>query len=208
MNETLHTPENYDFRRYDRIWQRVAPTLEPYPADPAAAPAAPAAETASAPLTTRQELQLPGAEANPCCLGTAAMEMLEVLMGYIEDELSDQRYYQALLRFAPAWARGTLQRMAEDEGRHAKRLMAVYYLITGKCYCPAIPCGCIRIEGWCPALRTRYHAEACGAMNYARSADETTDVCLQRTFSELSQEEYRHADAISRLLERSLQCGN
>ena len=29
MNETLHTPENYDFRRYDRIWQRVAPTLEP-----------------------------------------------------------------------------------------------------------------------------------------------------------------------------------
>ena len=99
-----------------------------------------------------------------------------------------------------------VQRLAEEEGRHAKRLMAVYYLITGKCYCPAIPCGCIRIEHWCPALRQRYHAEACGALNYARSADETTDICLKRIFTDLSQEEYRHADTISRLLERSLHC--
>ena len=199
MDQTLHAPETYDYRRYDRIWQRVSPTLEPYPAAP---------EDTTTALTTRQEAQLPGADINPCCLGSAAMEMLEVLTGYIEEELADQRYYTALLRRAPAWAQPVVQRLAEEEGRHAKRLMAVYYLITGKCYCPAIPCGCIRIEGWCPALRTRYHAEVCGAMNYARSADETTDVCLQRTFSELSQEEYRHADAISRLLERSLQCGN
>ena len=32
MNQpTLHTSEVYDFRQYDRIWQRVAPNLEPYP---------------------------------------------------------------------------------------------------------------------------------------------------------------------------------
>lgn len=197
MDQTLHAPETYDYRRYDRIWQRVSPTLDPYPAAP---------EDTTTALTTRQEAQLPGADINPCCLGSAAMEMLEVLTGYIEEELADQRYYTALLRRAPAWAQPVVQRLAEEEGRHAKRLMAVYYLITGKCYCPAIPCGCIRIEHWCPALRQRYHAEACGALNYARSADETTDICLKRIFTDLSQEEYRHADTISRLLERSLHC--
>ena len=197
MDQTLHAPETYDYRRYDRIWQRVSPTLEPYPA---------AQEDTTTALTTRQEAQLPGADINPCCLGSAATEMLEVLTGYIEEELADQRYYTALLRRAPAWAQPVVQRLAEEEGRHAKRLMAVYYLITGKCYCPAIPCGCIRIEHWCPALRQRYHAEACGALNYARSADETTDICLKRIFTDLSQEEYRHADTISRLLERSLHC--
>ena len=197
MDQTLHAPETYDYRRYDRIWQRVSPTLEPYPAAP---------EDTTTALTTRQEAQLPGADINPCCLGSAAMEMLEVLTGYIEEELADQRYYTALLRRAPAWAQPVVQRLAEEEGRHAKRLMAVYYLITGKCYCPAIPCGCIRIEHWCPALRQRFHAEACGALNYARSADETTDICLKRIFTDLSQEEYRHADTISRLLERSLHC--
>lgn len=199
MDQTLHTPTDYDYRRYDRIWQRVSPTLEPYPATSAAP------ETTTA-LTPRQESQLPGAELNPCCMGSAAAEMLEVLTGYIEDELSDQRYYMAFQRCAPAWARPVLQRLAEEEGRHAKRLMTAHYLITGKCYCPAIPCGRIRIEGWCPALRGRYHAEACGGINYARSADETTDVCLQKIFMELSQEEYRHAGTISRLLEKSLQC--
>ena len=72
MDQTLHAPETYDYRRYDRIWQRVSPTLEPYPAAP---------EDTTTALTTRQEAQLPGADINPCCLGSAATEMLEVLTG-------------------------------------------------------------------------------------------------------------------------------
>ena len=31
MEQTIHTPETYDFRKYDQIWRRVAPNLEPYP---------------------------------------------------------------------------------------------------------------------------------------------------------------------------------
>lgn len=222
MEQTLHTPE-YDYRRYDRIWQRVAPALEPYPAaQSASAPArisaapqtseaaqATAADLAPANLTpaqVRQESQLPGAEMNPCCMGSAAQEMLEVLTGYIEEELCDRRYYLALARTAPAWARQNLRSIAEDEGGHAKRLMAVYYLITGQCYRPDLSCGHVPLERWCPALRMRYHAEACGGFNYARSADETTDVCLRRIFEELSADEYRHADMLAAMLERSLQC--
>ena len=45
MEQTIHTPETYDFRKYDQIWRRVAPNLEPYPdlrepAVPARAPLA------------------------------------------------------------------------------------------------------------------------------------------------------------------------
>ena len=84
MAENLHSPEVYDFRRYDRVWQRVAPDLEPYPGvSTAAAMPAPPPQAASAASMARQESQLPGAAQDPCCMGSAASEMLEVLTGYI-----------------------------------------------------------------------------------------------------------------------------
>ena len=49
MAENLHSPEVYDFRRYDRVWQRVAPDLEPYPGvSTAAGNAAPPPDAAAA----------------------------------------------------------------------------------------------------------------------------------------------------------------
>jgi hypothetical protein len=205
MDQTLHIPEVYDFRQYDRVWQRVAPQLEPYPsqrsADAAAVPA-PAAQQSTVPAET--ESQLPGAEENPCCMGSAAAEMLEVLTGFIEDELADQRYYLALSRQAPAWARQRLRDIAADEGSHAQRLMAVHYLITGHVYRPAVSCDRVYIGQWCPALRERYHVEACGGLNYARAADGTTDICLEKLLRALSADEYRHASEMLTMLERSL----
>ena len=82
--------------------------------------------------------------------------------------------------------------------------MAVYYLISGTCYRPALPGGPVHPERWCAALRERYHAAACNGLNYARTADETTDLCLSRLLNELSVEEYRRADQLLALLERSL----
>ena len=75
MEEHLREPETYDFRRYDRLWQRVAPGLEPYPAAgagtvvPAAGGAAetPAAAPAPAALPAAREMpesRLPGALEN------------------------------------------------------------------------------------------------------------------------------------------------
>ena len=212
---TQNHPEVYDFRQYDRIWQRVAPTLEPYPspgrgsmAQQEPEEAAPQAEASQMPALTpaqvRQESTLPGAEQNPCCMGTAAAEMLEVLTGFVEEELADQRYYQTLARQAPAWARQQLRDIAADEGGHARRLLAVYFLITGECYRPIISCDRIYLPGWCAALRERYHEEACGGLNYVRAAEGTTDPCLARLLKELSADEYRHADTMLRMLERSL----
>ena len=198
MEQNLHTPEIYDFRQHDRLWQRVNPGLEPYPA-------APAAFTQQAGgLTAAQESQLPGAEPNPCCMGSEAAELLEALEGYIEEELEDQRRYLMLARQAPAWARQTLREIAEDEGAHARRLLSARYLITGQCYRPNMVQGQLCMGDWCGALRQCYHEEACGGFNYARTADGTTDVCLVKLLNELSEDEYRHAERLMTLLERSL----
>ena len=206
MVENIHSPEVYDFRRYDRVWQRVAPDLEPYPGGNTAVPVQqPQVEPEPVPALARQESQLPGAAQNPCCMGSAAAEMLEVLTGFIEEELADRRYFLAMSRQAPSWARQRLRDIAADEGAHARRLMAAHYLITGQCYRPAIAGGAVSVGRWCPALRERYHIEACSGMNYARSADGTTDPCLAKLLNELSADEYRHAEALMAMLERAIQ---
>ena len=189
----------------------MAPNLEPYPsvrtgvdaAVPAMAEQSTAPDQAASPEPPAA--QLPGAELDPCCMGSAAAEMLEVLTGFVEEELSDRRYFLALARQAPSWARQRLREMANDEGLHARRLMAVYYLITGECYRPAISTERIYTGRWCAALRERYHAEACNGLNYARAADGTTDICLAKLLNELSADEYRHAEELMRMLERSMQ---
>jgi hypothetical protein len=214
MEQDLHSSNGYDYRQYDRVWQRVAPNLEPYPgireaAVPAMAelPGQPQAQPVqgtppSAALTAEE--QLPGAQANPCCMGSAAMEMLEVIEGFIEEELADRRYDLAFARQAPSWARQKLRDLAAAAGGRAKRLMAVYYLITGQCYQASINCERIFVSQWCSALRERYHVEACNGLNYLRAADGTTDPCLTRLLNQLGEESYRDADQLMALLERAL----
>ena len=217
MDQTLHNPEVYDFRQYDRIWQRVAPTLEPYPGTSAqrdagarmeaapvsaARPAAP--EAPAVPVPAGQMAQLPGAAANPCCMGSAAQEMLEVIDGYAEAALSDRRAVLALARQAPSWARQDLRDIAADLQSQAQKLAAVHYLVTGRCYRPSVSTERIYVGRWCPALRERYHAAACGGLNYARSAEDAMDPCLAKLFGDMSKQSYSHAETLMGLLQRSL----
>lgn len=227
MEHMTQTPEVYDFRQYDRIWQRVAPNLEPYPGmavsaqqtasarsetvnlPTAPAPAAPAAPVPAAPETPAVPVPaisgLPGAERNPCCMGTEAAEMLEVISGYIEAALSDRRELLALARQAPSWARRDLRDMAAELQDQARRLMAAHYLITGQCYRPSVGRSRIYVGRWCPALRERYHAAACSGFNYARSAEDAMDPCLTKLFEDMSKQSYAHAETLMGLLQRSLQ---
>ena len=151
MENELSAAQNaaYDYRRCERVWQRGDPTLDPYPDVRAAA--AMAADTPGDGLSAAErnaELTLPGAQADPCCMGTAAMESLEVLKGFIEEELTDRRTYLFLARRAPtAEARQVFRAIASDEGRHARRLLAAVYLITGERYCPAICYPPLRCDG-------------------------------------------------------------
>ncbi len=204
MENELSAAQNaaYDYRRCARVWQRVDPTLDPYPDVRAAA--AMAADTSGDGLSAAErnaELTLPGAQADPCCMGTAALESLEVLQGFIREELADRRTYLFLARRAPtAEARQMFRAIASDEGRHARRLLAAVYLITGERYCPAICYPPLRCDGYCAALRERYHEEVCGGFNYRRASQETLDPCLQQLLLAFSQDEYRHANAMLCLL--------
>ena len=204
MENELSAAQNaaYDYRRCARVWQRVDPTLDPYPDVRAAA--AMAADTPGDGLSAAErnaELTLPGAQADPCCMGTAALESLEVLQGFIREELADRRTYLFLARRAPtAEARQVFRAIASDEGRHARRLLAAVYLITGERYCPAICYPPLRCDGYCAALRERYHEEVCGGFNYRRASQETLDPCLQQLLLAFSQDECRHANATLCLL--------
>ena len=204
MENELSAAQNaaYDYRRCARVWQRVDPTLDPYP--DVRATAAMAADTPGDGLSAAErnaELTLPGAQADPCCMGTAALESLEVLQGFIREELADRRTYLFLARRAPtAEARQVFRAIASDEGRHARRLLAAVYLITGERYCPAICYPPLRCDGYCAALRERYHEEVCGGFNYRRASRETLDPCLQQLLLAFSQDEYRHANAMLCLL--------
>jgi hypothetical protein len=91
-----------DRERYERIWQRVAPSLSPYPPGDYSGSGASAPVPASSQSTLLSE---PGAQADPCCMGSAAMEVLAVLEGFIEEELADHRHYMAFVRQAPPAAR-------------------------------------------------------------------------------------------------------
>ena len=161
MEQTIHTPETYDFRKYDQIWRRVAPQPGALSRPAGAGGARDGAPWPLVPhrgLPSRRPVRTwstcPVRRENPCCMGTMAQEELGVIEGFIEVELADRRTYQAFARRAPAFARGTMRDLANASGAAARRLMTAYYLITGNCYRPAVASGRISIDSWCPALRS------------------------------------------------------
>ena len=147
---------------------------------------------------------LPGAQPDPCCMGTEAEPDLAVIAGFAEDEQSEQRQERALSGPAPTWARPTLLTLAAHAAARQRRLLAAYYLISGDVYFPDALTERVYVGKWRPALRERYHALACAAMNYARAADGTPDPCLNALFEELSADAFQCAAAVEQLLERSL----
>lgn len=191
----MENPTAYDFRLYDQVWRQGAPY-----GDIAAAQR----EELSVPTQTNED-SLPGAERNPCCMGTEAAESLGVLEGFIEEELAQRRCYLALAqRACHAGAARLLREAAAGKQAAAQSLKTAYFLITGTCYNEALGMERMRWSCLSDALRTVYHQEACNGFNYARASDETVDSCLQKLFARLSQEAFDRADAVMALLSRLL----
>ena len=89
-----------------------------------------------------------------------------------------------------------LRRIANDKQCAARDMCTAYYLITGQCYTPAISVEQMQWDSLAAALRSCYHQEACNGFNYARAADGTADLCLQKLFTKLSQQAYKRADEV------------
>lgn len=214
----------YDYRVYDQVWKRVSPGLDPYAENPAgagqpsgaagvpAAPAMPAMAQPAAPQpvvtpppqgagAAASEANLPGADRNPCCMGSNARESLPVLEGFLEEELAGRRYALALAcGVRQQGAVQLLRRIAAEKLAAARELCAAYYLTTGNRYRSAVAVEHMQFGSLAEALRSCYHQEACNGLNYQRAADETMDPCLQRLFTQLGKQSYQHADDIMALL--------
>lgn len=198
----------YDYRMYDNVWQRVSPGCDPY-GDGGAMPnashqhTAPLGESMSTQMTQmpRGEGTLPGAQINPCCMGSEAMQDLKVLEGFIEEELAQRRCYLGLSqRLCHGGAARLLRSIAQEKKDAAQELKTAYYLITGTCYESAVSIDHMRWNSLCDALRSCYHQEACNGFNYRRAADETVDTCLQKLLGRLSTQAFARADALMELL--------
>lgn len=174
MDQTDRNALDYESCR--RVWRRVSPELDPYPEEKEATdcPAAPAPD-------------------------------LKGLQEMIEGELGDRRAYLETARRAPnPAARRMMQRMANREGAHARRLLAVYYLACGQCYRPALASGPGETLPWRQLLRQRYHQEVWAARQYDQAAQSVGDPCLAGLFRELSREEDCHARQLLGLLEQNI----
>ena len=194
MDKRTEETRDYDFRLHDRIWERVSPELTPFPEL--------RGETSGA-LTPRRtaELQLPGAEADPCCLGSAAAASVDVLKGFLREERQILRLLRALIRCAPTREScAALEKLQKSSQEILRRISAVCYLIEGRW--PAREASDRRTGTvcWQEGLRMAYHFEVCAAMNYTRAGEETVDPCLSRLLKKIGQEKYARSDRVLNLL--------
>ena len=124
-----------------------------------------------------------------------------VLQAFIADELSDWRTYQTLARRIPGGNGRALMGVAADERRHAGRLSAAYFLLSGVKFWPPAELELTK-EGWVALLRRRYWAERKGAEAYRTAAGRTGDSALRELYLELAGDEEAHAGVIRGILER------
>lgn len=164
----------------DRVWQRVAPELNPYP------------EARAAQAEERREK--PG----------GAVEVQ--LAAFIEDALWQQGLYLTYVRRGPTTeARRRMQKLAGMCQERARRLMAVYFVRTGQAYCPKAgrekP---QRDLSWRQALRLLcQEAESC-ARRCGCASHSVEDEGIQAIFDQLSRDWRRQAETVLMLLGQSL----
>ncbi len=121
----------------------------------------------------------------PCEEATPESELAEM----ISDELTDQAVYLAIARCAGRFA-PVFRAIAHEEACHARRLSALYYLLTGCRSCASR--GAVK-ERWrlCDAVRERYAEELKGAKKYRAAAERWPEHAA--LFSDLADAEQRHS---------------
>jgi rubrerythrin len=126
---------------------------------------------------------------------------VEILAGFIDDEFSDSRYYKALAsKCGNKNIAAIFCRLSREEYIHMRRLQTEYFLLTGdiKKTEPA----CISVSSIPEALRTRYMGETEGAEAYKKAALYAGNDRRSRLYSELAEDETRHAGEIFKLIEQ------
>ena len=192
MDDLTALPTEADYRRYDRIWQRVSPELTPYPE-------ARAAQGDAVPSSP------PVRPSSPPAPPDAAPGAAELIQDFLREELAQAQTYRYLAGQSPtAEGRRLMQRLAADETAHVKTLQAAYFLLTGETYRVTVVLPPQPRLPWQDRLREQYHASSRSGAAYERAAEETRDKGLRQMFERLSKDEYRHAEQLRGLIEKTL----
>ena len=123
------------------------------------------------------------------------------IMEQINGELSDAATYRALSNRMNGCAKKTLEELSRDEKCHAKKLAAMYFLLTGKKACPKRPePSCITCNA--ETLRRQYQKELATRDQYEMLAPLAgARACTMR---QIALDECRHAKKIYELLQNCL----
>ena len=212
-----------DRETFQRVWRRVMPEdrpdcpftlLEPQsvPQSEEAVPSGPIrVETPpapSVPVPPSAPAECPMEDGSllmdeePVSLGRSAAIHVPQLQEMILHELSDWRFYQQLSRRTSGLFARALSSMAGDERRHAKRLSAAAFLISGVRFLPNDQKPASLPSSLPGALRAAFSNEQHSESAYRAAAAETTDEALRELWMELSEEESTHAQLIRNLLEQ------
>lgn len=158
-------------QKYDRVWQRVTPDVDPY--------AVPAGKTAAMQQNDRTREEWIGKK--------------------IAAEIADRDYYLTLARRGGAGSR-LFRELAAEEERHARRLKAMWYLALGERMEDCAPVTVFVPQKKAEALRERYREECRSAEEYFSMA-ETAHGCAGEMLRALGREEQNHAAKLLQVLE-------
>lgn len=195
---------------FDRVWKRVmtgsgesCPIAWDAPAeadakvekDSGSVPEAPA--VLAVPCPDRPHGDFP---TGPFCLGPGCGEAVPHLQELLRGCLGDCRYYQMLARRTGGGPARSLNAIAAEKKRQAKRLSAAVFLISGVKYWPEAG-GRVTLDSYLGSLRRRFMAEQSVMLDYLASAESTGDPCLRQLLCELARETWGVACRIQRMVE-------
>ena len=126
------------------------------------------------------------------------------LRRHVMDALEGWQFYRHLARRARGTDARTLNGMAADQHKEARKLSAAYFLLTGLRYWPTELLGTPAIPSYWGALRTRHQAEQRQENAYRLAADDWNDPDLLALYNHLIEGCQRRSQQLRSLLEQDI----
>ena len=200
-----------DRELFSRIWSRASThseetsPIQVLPPTPRSV-RSPALPNTVSPLPPSPAADFPGRDDlrpdDVPCFGRNGADHNARLQDWIRAELEAWRAYQFLSTRSTGTVARTLASMAADERRHARRLSAAYFLISGIRFFPPVPPHRSTGSNFWSTVRNHFWAEQQVSSAYSAAAEETADLCLAALYRELAAEENAHADFLRALVEK------
>lgn len=133
----------------------------------------------------------------------AGEETTSLLRRQVLEALEGWQLYRHLARRTRNSAARTLTALAADQHKLARKLAAVYFLLTGLRYWPTETLSVPAIPSLWGTLRQRHLAERQAELSYRMAMDDTDDPTLRELYRELTEGCQSHCRRLRELLEQS-----